>query len=99
VLIGDMSIVGPRPYVRNMLVEGQTFDSAVQGFAARHRVKPGITGLAQASGFRSNALRNRQNAAKSVELDLDYMANWSLWLDLRIMVRTVTRGMSGPEVF
>jgi putative colanic acid biosynthesis UDP-glucose lipid carrier transferase len=99
VLIGDMSIVGPRPYVRNMLVEGQTFDSAVQGFAARHRVRPGITGLAQASGFRSNALRNRRNAARSVQLDMDYMANWSLWLDLRIMVRTVTRGMSGPEVF
>ncbi len=99
VLIGDMSIVGPRPYVHNMLVEGQTFDSAVKGFAARHRIKPGITGLAQASGFRSNALRNRRNAARSVQLDMDYMANWSLWLDLRIMVRTVTRGMSGPEVF
>jgi putative colanic acid biosynthesis UDP-glucose lipid carrier transferase len=99
VLIGDMSIVGPRPYVRNMLVEGQTFDRAVQGFAARHRIRPGITGLAQASGFRSNALRNRKNAARSVQLDMDYIANWSLWLDLRIMVRTVTRGMSGPEVF
>jgi len=99
VLIGDMSIVGPRPYVRNMKVEDETFDVAVRGFAARHRIKPGITGLAQASGFRSNALRNKRNAAISVQLDMDYIANWSLWLDLRIMVRTVMRGMSGPEVF
>jgi len=71
----------------------------VRSFAARHRIKPGITGLAQARGFRSNALRNKRNAAISVQLDLDYIANWSLWLDLRIMVRTVTRAMSGPEVF
>ncbi len=99
VLRGEMSIVGPRPYVRNMLVEGQTFDTAVQSFVARHRMKPGITGLAQASGFRSNALRSRRNAELSVELDLDYIARWSLWLDLWIMVRTLTHGMSGPEVF
>jgi putative colanic acid biosynthesis UDP-glucose lipid carrier transferase len=99
VLLGDMSIVGPRPYVRNMLVEDETFDSAVRGFAARHRIKPGITGLAQASGFRSNALRNKSNAAMSVQLDMDYIANWSLWLDLKIMVRTITHGLRGPEVF
>jgi exopolysaccharide biosynthesis polyprenyl glycosylphosphotransferase len=99
VLLGDMSIVGPRPYVRNMLVEDETFDSAVRGFAARHRIKPGITGLAQASGFRSNALRSKSNAAMSVQLDMDYIANWSLWLDLKIMVRTITHGLRGPEVF
>jgi exopolysaccharide biosynthesis polyprenyl glycosylphosphotransferase len=99
VLTGDMSIVGPRPYVRNMVVEDQTFDAAVRGFAARHRIKPGITGLAQASGFRSNALRNKVNATTSVQLDMDYISNWSVWLDLRIMFRTITSAMSGPEVF
>ncbi len=99
VLVGDMSIVGPRPYVRNMQVEDQTFQSSVQNFAARHRLKPGITGLAQASGMRSNALRSMTNAERSVEMDMDYITNWSLWLDLKIMVRTVTRAMSGPEVF
>ena len=99
VLTGDMSIVGPRPYVRNMQVENQTFDAIVRGFAARHRIKPGITGLAQSSGFRSNALRSRLNATTSVQLDMDYIANWSLWLDLRIMFKTVTGAMSGPDVF
>ncbi len=99
VLLGDMSIVGPRPYVRNMLVEDETFETVARSFAARHRMKPGITGLAQASGLRSNALRSRGNAVRSVQLDMDYIANWSLWLDLRIMVRTVTVAMKGPDVF
>jgi putative colanic acid biosynthesis UDP-glucose lipid carrier transferase len=99
VLFGDMSIVGPRPYVRDMLVEDQTFDTVARRFAARHRMKPGITGLAQASGLRSNALRTRGNAVRSVQLDMDYIANWSLWLDLRIMVRTVAVAMKGPDVF
>jgi putative colanic acid biosynthesis UDP-glucose lipid carrier transferase len=99
VLLGDMSIVGPRPYVRNMLVENETFQTVVNGFAARHRMKPGITGLAQASGMRSNALRSRRNAKISVQMDMHYIANWSLWLDLRIMVRTITLAMRGPEVF
>ncbi len=99
VLIGDMSIVGPRPYVRNMLVEDQTFQTVVRSFAARHRIKPGITGLAQANGLRSNALRSKENAEVSVQLDLQYIINWSLWLDLKIMVRTITLAMRGPEVF
>jgi len=99
VLIGDMSIVGPRPYVRNMLVEDQTFQTVARSFAARHRIKPGITGLAQANGLRSNALRSKENAETSVQLDLQYITNWSLWLDLRIMVRTITSAMRGPEVF
>jgi putative colanic acid biosynthesis UDP-glucose lipid carrier transferase len=99
VLRGDMSIVGPRPYVRNTRVADRTFEATVQRFAARHRIKPGITGLAQASGFRSDALRDAKNAETSVQLDLDYIANWSLWLDLRIMVRTITTAMAGSHVF
>ncbi len=99
VLIGDMSIVGPRPYVRNMLVEDQTFQTVARTFAARHRIKPGITGLAQANGMRSNALRSKENAEVSVQMDLQYIVNWSLWLDLKIMVRTITSAMRGPEVF
>jgi putative colanic acid biosynthesis UDP-glucose lipid carrier transferase len=99
VLRGDMSIVGPRPYVRNTRVADRTFESTVQRFAARHRIKPGITGLAQARGFRSDALRDTKNAEASVQLDLDYIANWSLWLDLRIMVRTITTAMAGSHVF
>jgi putative colanic acid biosynthesis UDP-glucose lipid carrier transferase len=99
VLKGEMSIVGPRPYVAHMQVEDETFQTVVRSFAARHRIKPGITGLAQSSGFRSNALRDKSNAALSVNLDLRYIANWSVWLDLQIIVRTVLLAMSGPEVF
>jgi putative colanic acid biosynthesis UDP-glucose lipid carrier transferase len=99
VLTGDMSIVGPRPYVAEMRVEEQTFQEVVRSFAARHRIKPGITGLAQSNGLRSNALREKGNAALSVKLDLYYIANWSVWLDLQIIVRTILLAMSGPEVF
>jgi putative colanic acid biosynthesis UDP-glucose lipid carrier transferase len=99
VLSGDMSIVGPRPYVPNMLVGSELFHGAIRNFAFRYRMKPGITGLAQASGLRSNALRSKDNARRSVELDIQYIMNWSLWLDLRIMVRTLLMAMTGPEVF
>ena len=99
VLTGDMSIVGPRPYVPNMLVGSEPFRGAVRNFAFRYRMKPGITGLAQASGLRSNALRSKDNARLSIEMDVRYIMNWSLWLDLRIMVRTVLMAMHGPDVF
>jgi putative colanic acid biosynthesis UDP-glucose lipid carrier transferase len=99
VLRGDMSIVGPRPYVPNMLVGTETFREAVRNCAFRYRLKPGITGLAQASGMRSNALRSMSNAERSVEMDLKYIMNWSIWLDLKIMLRTLLVAMSGPEVF
>jgi putative colanic acid biosynthesis UDP-glucose lipid carrier transferase len=62
-------------------------------------MKPGITGLAQANGLRSNALRSKDNARLSVEMDIHYIMNWSLWLDVRIMARTLLLAMTGPEVF
>ena len=100
VLRGEMSVVGPRPYVPNMLVGGsRTFRDAVHNYAVRYRLKPGITGLAQSSGLRSNALRTLANAQRSIELDLEYIANWSLWLDFRIMLRTVFMSMYGRDVF
>jgi putative colanic acid biosynthesis UDP-glucose lipid carrier transferase len=99
VLLGDMSIVGPRPYVAKMRVQDEIFDRLSRNFAARHRVKPGITGLAQANGFRSHALRNKDTASQSVKLDLEYIANWSVWLDIQLIIRTVLLAMSGPEVF
>lgn len=99
VLRGEMSIVGPRPYVPNMLVGNEMFREAVRDYAYRYRLKPGITGLAQANGMRSAALRSMANAQKSVEMDLQYINNWSIWLDLRIMVHTVIVAMTGPEVF
>jgi putative colanic acid biosynthesis UDP-glucose lipid carrier transferase len=99
VLQGDMSIVGPRPYVPNMLIGSAQFRDAVRNCAYRYRLKPGITGLAQSSGMRSNALRSMRNAERSVEMDLKYIMNWSIWLDFQIMLRTVLVAMSGDDVF
>jgi Undecaprenyl-phosphate glucose phosphotransferase len=99
VLRGDMSIVGPRPYVPNMLIGSAQFRDAVRNCAYRYRLKPGITGLAQSSGMRSNALRSMSNAERSVEMDLKYIMNWSLWLDFQIMLRTILVAMSGDDVF
>ncbi|MCG7362812.1 exopolysaccharide biosynthesis polyprenyl glycosylphosphotransferase [Roseomonas sp. ACRSG] len=99
VLRGEMSIVGPRPYVANMLVGQERFSDMVRRYATRHRIKPGLTGYAQAHGMRSNALRDPENARKSVEMDIYYITHWSLWLDLRIMLRTIFVGLSGKNVF
>ncbi|WP_235035433.1 exopolysaccharide biosynthesis polyprenyl glycosylphosphotransferase [Roseomonas sp. 18066] len=99
VLRGEMSIVGPRPYVANMLVGEERFSEMVRQYAARHRIKPGLTGWAQANGMRSYALRSPENARKSIEMDLYYITHWSLWLDIRIMVRTVVVGLAGKNVF
>jgi len=99
VLRGEMSVVGPRPYVANMLVGNERFSDLARNYAARHRIKPGLTGYAAAYGMRSYALRSPENARKSIEMDLYYMTNWSLWLDLKIMVRTVMVGLAGRNVF
>jgi Undecaprenyl-phosphate glucose phosphotransferase len=99
VLRGEMSIVGPRPYVADMLVGNERYSDLVRDYAERHRVKPGITGYAQAHGLRSYALRVEANARKSIEMDLLYMRNWSLWLDIVIMIRTLVVGMAGRNVF
>ena len=99
VLRGEMSIVGPRPYVANMLVGQERFADMVRRYATRHRIKPGLTGYAQAHGMRSNALRDPENARKSVEMDIYYITHWSLWLDLRIMLRTILVGLTGKNVF
>ena len=98
VLAGDMSMVGPRPYVRNMLLGDISIDDSIRQFAARHRIKPGLTGWAQVHGLRGNALRSVEGAQRSVELDIEYISNWSLWLDVRIMIQTVGV-LAGQNVF
>ncbi|MBP7003227.1 exopolysaccharide biosynthesis polyprenyl glycosylphosphotransferase [Amaricoccus sp.] len=91
VLTGDLSLVGPRPHVVGAVSARQeAFEAIVDGYAARHKVRPGITGWAQIHGARGGiedpaALRRR------VELDLFYIENWSLWLDLRILAATPFR--------
>jgi len=98
VMRGEMSVVGPRPYVPNMLVGRTPFTDTVRQYAARHRIKPGITGWAQANGLRGNALRTVEGAKRSVDLDIYYITHWSLWFDLQIMMRTVMV-LAGRNVF
>ncbi|QNN65331.1 undecaprenyl-phosphate glucose phosphotransferase [Sphingomonas rhizophila] len=88
VMRGDMSIVGPRPHATHMKVGDQYYVDAVRGYAARHRVKPGITGLAQVRGLRGE-IRTLERAEMRVKLDKEYIENWSVWFDIKIMFATV----------
>jgi Undecaprenyl-phosphate glucose phosphotransferase len=85
VLIGDMSLVGPRPHA---LSHDREYEQRIALYARRHNVKPGITGWAQINGFRG-AIDTEDKMRKRVEHDLFYIDNWSLWLDLKIIARTV----------
>jgi putative colanic acid biosynthesis UDP-glucose lipid carrier transferase len=82
-----------------MVVGDEPITRAAQQFAARHRIKPGITGWAQSKGLRGGALRDIENVRRSVAMDMDYIANWSVWFDLRIMLRTLLIGMTGKNVY
>jgi Undecaprenyl-phosphate glucose phosphotransferase len=85
VLTGDMSLVGPRPHA---LSHDQDFVRRIALYARRHNVKPGITGWAQIHGWRGETDTD-EKMRKRVEYDLFYVDNWSLWLDLTILLRTV----------
>jgi exopolysaccharide biosynthesis polyprenyl glycosylphosphotransferase len=98
VLRGEMSIVGPRPHVANMLVGTGVYSEVVQQYAARHRIKPGITGWAQINGMRGG-IDSLEKASRGADLDLYYVANWSPRFDFRIMVRTIVTGLVGRNVF
>jgi Undecaprenyl-phosphate glucose phosphotransferase len=88
VLRGEMSLVGPRPHATQMRVGDKFYFDAVEGYAARHRVKPGITGLAQVRGLRGE-IATIERAKKRVEYDTYYIDHWSPLLDLRIILETV----------
>jgi Undecaprenyl-phosphate glucose phosphotransferase len=88
VLKGDMSIIGPRPHAIMTMAEGKLFQEVVHRYAARHRVKPGITGWAQVNGWRGET-DTIEKIRKRVEHDLYYIDNWSVWFDLYIVLRTL----------
>ncbi len=98
VLKGDMSLVGPRPHVPGMLAGGMLYEQLTPYYFQRHIVRPGVTGLAQVSGFRGETTV-ALSAIERLDYDLRYIATWSLWLDIKIIVRTVfreiTRGSGG----
>jgi len=83
-----MSVVGPRPHA---LVHNEYFKELVPGYMLRHKVKPGITGWAQINGFRGET-DTLDKMRKRVEYDLHYIENWSLWLDLKIIFKSLLKG-------
>lgn len=98
VLRGDMSIVGPRPHALASKAGGKLYRDAVPGYDSRHRVKPGITGLAQVRGWRGPTETERQ-IRKRVEYDIRYIENWSLWLDIKIIFVTAFTGFKSENAF
>ncbi|MGQ0457100.1 MAG: exopolysaccharide biosynthesis polyprenyl glycosylphosphotransferase [Hyphomicrobium sp.] len=93
VLSGEMSIVGPRPHA---LAHDEEFARMLDLYPNRHQMKPGMTGLAQVSGLRGPTTRPGAIEAR-VEADLDYVLSWSLWLDLKILGRTIAAVIRGEN--
>lgn len=95
VLQGRMSIVGPRPHA---LAHNEYYKDLVESYMQRHKVKPGITGWAQVSGYRGET-DTLEKMQKRVEYDLWYIDNWSLWLDLKIIFLTVFKGFINKNAY
>ena len=93
VLRGEMSIVGPRPH---MPVHDAEFSRYYKGYRTRHFAKPGITGLAQTRGFRGE-ITDPKLLQQRVQSDIFYIANWSIWLDFQITVKTVWQVVRPPK--
>ncbi|MBN8955768.1 MAG: sugar transferase, partial [Rhizobiales bacterium] len=87
VLKGNLSLVGPRPHAVHAKAEDRLYDEAVDGYFARHRVKPGITGWAQVNGWRGET-DTHQKIQRRVEHDLYYIENWSVIFDFYILAKT-----------
>lgn len=95
VLQGRMSIVGPRPHA---VAHNEQYRKLIKGYMLRHKVKPGITGWAQVNGLRGETATLDKMEAR-IQYDLDYLRNWSVWLDLWIILRTVKVVLSKENAF
>jgi putative colanic acid biosynthesis UDP-glucose lipid carrier transferase len=93
VLLGDMSVVGPRPH---MVSHTEMYAKRIDKFMVRHFVKPGITGLAQTNGFRGE-VENDKDIIYRVKYDIFYMENWSFLLDAKIIVMTLLNAIRGDK--
>jgi putative colanic acid biosynthesis UDP-glucose lipid carrier transferase len=81
-----------------MQVGEGVYSEVVRQYAARHRIKPGITGWAQINGMRGG-IDSMEKANRGADLDLDYIANWSLRFDMKIIAKTLIHGLIGRNVF
>jgi putative colanic acid biosysnthesis UDP-glucose lipid carrier transferase len=95
VLQGRMSMVGPRPHA---VAHNEQYRGLIKGYMLRHKVRPGITGLAQVSGFRGET-KNLEDMRIRIEYDLDYLRHWSLGLDLSILFKTILVVFKGEKAY
>ncbi|MBI5429530.1 MAG: undecaprenyl-phosphate glucose phosphotransferase [Nitrosomonadales bacterium] len=95
VLQGRMSLVGPRPHA---VAHNEQYRKLIHGYMLRHKVRPGITGWAQVNGWRGET-DTLGKMEKRIEYDLEYIRNWSLWLDLKILWLTLFRGFFGENAY
>lgn len=95
VLQGSMSVVGPRPHA---VAHNEEYRKLIKGYMLRHKVKPGITGWSQVNGWRGET-DTLDKMQKRIEYDLEYIQNWSLWFDLKIVALTMFRGFIGKNVY
>lgn len=93
VLLGDMSVVGPRPHLWS---QNKAYASRIKKYMVRHYVKPGITGLAQVKGFRGE-IETEEDMINRIKLDVFYIENWSLIMDLKIIFQTVFNIFKGED--
>jgi putative colanic acid biosynthesis UDP-glucose lipid carrier transferase len=93
VLFGDMSVVGPRPHLWS---QNKSYGNKIKKYMVRHYVKPGITGLAQVKGYRGE-IESDEDMINRIKFDVFYIDNWSLILDLKIIVHTVINIIKGEK--
>ncbi|NLF32968.1 MAG: undecaprenyl-phosphate glucose phosphotransferase, partial [Planctomycetes bacterium] len=95
VLQGRMSVVGPRPHA---VAHNETYRKLIKGYMIRHKVKPGITGWAQINGARGET-ETVDKMAMRIRYDLEYLRNWSLRMDLYIVLRTALQAFRDPQAY
>jgi putative colanic acid biosysnthesis UDP-glucose lipid carrier transferase len=95
VLLGQMSVVGPRPHA---IEHDDLYKDQVYGYMYRYRIKPGITGWAQVNGYRGTTTKVEKMETR-VKFDLFYIHNWSFWFDMRIVGITIFRGFVGRNAY
>lgn len=98
ILLGDMSLVGPRCHVPGMLAAGMLYEELVKDYHIRHLVRPGLTGLAQVRGYRGPT--DREDLAKArYASDVEYIRHFNVWMDVKILVGTLVKEIRGGTGF